>query len=311
MKKQLLIFFPAVASLACSSGPSGIDVDSGTDADTDADTDGDCDADTDADTDSDSDSDTDTCEDILNWVSINGGSFMMGGPEDTMYGSRLPIHEVNVPSFELTRTEITAAQYRCCCLAEVCTEPRPAGYTPDYQPGSYDDPDENCNWDLPEENDRPINCVDWQQAVDFCEWAGGRLPSEAEWEYAARSEGKDRTYPWGEQGPSCDLAVMADWMPGCDEERTWDVCSKPAGNTEQGLCDMAGNVAEWVEDCFHSNYEDAPTDGSAWTEDCESTSMSLRGASIETGNPAYCECRDRRIAKAESWSVMVGFRCAW
>jgi formylglycine-generating enzyme required for sulfatase activity len=301
---RLLLIVAMFTVLACSSNPPGIDVDSGNDADSDADTDADSDGDADTDADADTDSDTDTCEDILDWVPITGGTFMMGGPEDTPDNIRLPVHEVNVPSFELTRTEITAAHYRCCYLADACTEPQPSGPVPDDV--------ENCNWDLPEEADRPINCVNWQQAVDFCEWAGGRLPSEAEWEYAARSEGKDNTYPWGEEPPSCDLAIMNKPMggPGCDEERTWDVCSKPAGNTEQGLCDMAGNVAEWVEDCFHLNYEGAPSDGSAWTEDCLSSSMSLRGASFETGSSSYFECRDRRIAKKNSWHVMIGFRCA-
>jgi formylglycine-generating enzyme required for sulfatase activity len=308
MKKRLLGIFSVAVSLACSPNPPGIEVDSGgTDADTDADTD----SDTDTDTDSDTDADTDTCDDVLNWTSISGGPFMMGGPEDTLDGSRLPIHEVDVPSFELTRTEITAAQYRCCYLAEVCTEPRPAGYTPDYQPGSYDDPDENCNWDLPEEANRPINCVNWQQAVDFCEWAGGRLPSEAEWEYAARSEGKENTYPWGEQGPSCDLTVMADWMPGCDEERTWDVCSKPAGNTEQGLCDMAGNVFEMVRDCVHTDYSGAPSDGSAWTTDCPGQDEIYidRSGSFASG-PSFCETTIRSSSAVSHWSVHVGFRCA-
>jgi formylglycine-generating enzyme required for sulfatase activity len=309
---RLLLIVAMFTVLACSSNPSGIDVDSGTDGDADGDTD--ADSDTDADADSDADTDTDTCDGILDWVSINGGTFLMGGPEDTMYGSRLPIHEVNVPSFELTRTEITAAQYRCCFLAEVCSEPQPDGYTPDYYPGSYDDPDENCNWDLPEEADRPINCVNWQQAVDFCAWAGGRLPSEAEWEYAARSEGKDNTYPWGEEPPSCDLAIMNKPMggPGCDEERTWDVCSKPAGNTEQGLCDMAGNVMEWVADCYHGNYEGAPDDGSAWAADCLSPTETymVRSSSFSDGSSSYFEVTHRGGKREERWHVQLGLRCA-
>jgi formylglycine-generating enzyme required for sulfatase activity len=305
MRWILLAVFAVLGAFACSSNPHGIEVDSGdTDADTDTDTDSDTDGD--ADTDADSDADTDTCDDILEWVPISGGTFLMGGPEDTYYTNRLPIHEVNVPSFELTRTEITAAQYRCCLLAEACTEPQPSEPEPDDV--------ENCNWDLPEEKDRPINCVNWQQAVDFCEWAGGRLPSEAEWEYAARSEGKDNTYPWGEEPPSCDLAIMNKPMggPGCDEERTWDVCSKPAGNTEQGLCDMAGNVYEWVQDCYHLNYEGAPSDGGAWETDCAGggNSFVLRGGSYFNGGSNYFQATSRSGSPGSDWSSLGGIRCA-
>jgi formylglycine-generating enzyme required for sulfatase activity len=101
--------------------------------------------------------------------------------------------------------------------------------------------------------------VDWNQAKTFSAWVGGRLPSEAEWEYAARSAGKDRKYPWGDEDATCERAVIS----GCGSA-TAPVCSKPAGNTQQGLCDMAGNAWEWVQDWYHGSYNGAPTDGSAW-----------------------------------------------
>jgi len=311
--RVLLLLLAATVTLTCSSNPPGVEVDGGdtdTDADTDVDTDTDTDTDIDTDTDTDTDTESDECDYDIEWVPIAGGSFMMGGPEGTPETDRLPIHEVTVPSFEMTRTEITAAQYRCCVLEEACTEPQPPGYTPEDGPGHWDDM-ENCNWDLPEEDDRPINCVNWQQAVDFCEWAGGRLPSEAEWEYAARSEGQEVTYPWGEEEPSCDYAVMFDWDDGdgCGLERTWDVCSKPAGNTEQGLCDMAGNVWEWIRDCFHVDYEGAPIDGSAWEHDCAGESMSTRGASFVQGSNLQFQVTKRSSGPSEIWHVSIGVRC--
>lgn len=201
----------------------------------------------------------------LDWVSIPGGTFMMGS-EDSIYGDEEPVHQVTVPAFEMSRTEVTISQYRACVDAGVCSEPESKEEFPN-----------GCNWEHPGREEHPVNCVDAYQAADFCACAGGRLPSEAEWEYAARSGGKDITHPWGEDTPSCTYAVMSEgthtpgiW--GCGEEITWPVCSKPAGNTDHGLCDMSGNVEEIVQDCYHPNYQGAPSDGSAWvTPDCTDT----------------------------------------
>jgi formylglycine-generating enzyme required for sulfatase activity len=103
-------------------------------------------------------------------------------------------------------------------------------------------------------DDRPVVCVSWQQAEEYSRWVGGRLPTEAEWEYAARSGGKVREHPWGSQDATCDRAVlnMSGDAHGCGLNSTWPVCSKPAGNTEHGLCDMIGNATEWVSDWFGS-----------------------------------------------------------
>ena len=132
-------------------------------------------------------------------------------------------------------------------------------------------------------------CVDWDQAKAYAEWVGGRLPSEAEWEYAARSAGKSRKYPWGNEAPSCERTVMNLGGWGCGRDATWPVCSKTAGNTEQGLCDMAGNVWEWTQDWYHDSYNGAPTDGSAW----ESPTGSHR---VNRGGSWYCVAANVRAA---------------
>lgn len=178
----------------------------------------------------------------VEWVTIPGGSFMMG----SQHRDERPPHRVTLKSFQLARTEVTNGQYRACVAAKACSPQKTACLTSQFSA-----------------DDQPAVCVSWTQARDFSLWVGGRLPSEAEWEYAARSAGKDRKYPWGDSAATCDKAVISEGGFGCGRGATWPVCSKPAGNTEQGLCDMAGNAWEWVQDWYQHSYDGAPVDGSA------------------------------------------------
>ena len=186
----------------------------------------------------------------IKWVRIPGGSFMMG---DDVWGDSKPRHQVAVKSFQMAKTLVTNKQYKACVAAGACTAASDYG--------------DKFNGD-----DQPVVGVDWNQINAFSEWVGGRLPSEAEWEYAARSGGKEKKYPWGDEQPTCERVVMDQGGAGCGRNATWPVCSKPAGNTEQGLCDMVGNASEWVQDWYHDSYNGAPSDGSAW----ESPAGSLR-----------------------------------
>ncbi|MBI4676385.1 MAG: SUMF1/EgtB/PvdO family nonheme iron enzyme [Elusimicrobia bacterium] len=196
----------------------------------------------------------------VKWVHIPGGSFMMGS--DSGPPEERPAHRVSVGFFEMAKTEVTNKQYRACVAAGACT---PAGSQSRCKSASSVD-------------DQPVVCVDWNQAASFAMWVGGRLPSETEWEYAARSAGEDWRYPWGNEVPTCDRAAMNNDSRGCGRNETWPVCSKTAGNTQQGLCDMVGNVWEWTQDWYHDSYEGAPTDGSLW-ESPESPARVCRSGS--------------------------------
>jgi formylglycine-generating enzyme required for sulfatase activity len=180
----------------------------------------------------------------LDWVSLPGGTFSMGAPETEAERSpdEGPQHPVTVRAFDLTRGEVTVAQYRRCVAAGACTAP-----------GT----EEGCNWGVAGRDEHPINCVDWGQAEAFARWAGGRLPTEAEWEYAARG-GQRYLY-----AGSDDVGSVA-WQAGNSGGSTHAVCGKQPNG--YGLCDLSGNVWEWVADWYHPSYAGAPSDGSAWTQ---------------------------------------------
>ena len=190
----------------------------------------------------------------IRWVRIPGGTFIMGA--DDLAPSAQPRHRVTVKSFEMAQTLVTNKQYRVCVDAGVCTKAIAEG---PWRVGDY----------------QPVVGVDWEQARTFSQWAGGRLPTEAEWEYAARSGGREQKYPWGDDAATCEWAAL---LFDCGYEPKAPICSKPAGNTKQGLCDMAGNVWEWVQDWYHDSYNGAPIDGSAW-ESPEGSDRVIRGGS--------------------------------
>ncbi|OQC42802.1 MAG: Serine/threonine-protein kinase pkn1 [Deltaproteobacteria bacterium ADurb.Bin058] len=229
----------------------------------------------------------------IEWVRIAGGTFEMGSNDGDF--DEKPVHSVTVPTFKMTKTEVTVDQYGACVDAGSCSAPGTGTY---------------CNWDKSDRGSHPINCVDWDQAQAFANWVGGRLPSEAEWEYAARSGGRDWKYPWGDEDATCERAVMDDdGGDGCGRDSTWPVCSKPSGNTTEGLCDMAGNVFEWVQDLYHSSYDGAPTDGSAWEKPTGSYRVNRGGSWFSIAGGVRAAVRFRDVPRNRD-DVGLGFRLA-
>jgi formylglycine-generating enzyme required for sulfatase activity len=256
------------------------------------------DSDSDIDTDSDTDSDSDADPKEIDWVEIPGGSYMMGYADGQE--NELPVHQVEVPGFEISRSEITVIQFSVCVAAGTCEEPETGA---------------RFNWEEPGHAGHPINGVGWLDAVNFCAFVEARLPSEAEWEFAARSGGQDLKYPWGEEDPTCELCIMNEENEtmGCGEGHTWQVCSKPLGFTEQGLCDMSGNVYEWMQDYFYDTYAGAPADGSAWETPPypDYTDRTIRSASYREPAGNSMLRTSGRLRYEESGSQPdLGFRCA-
>lgn len=162
------------------------------------------------------------------WMSVSGGTFMMGDTVGDLRPECRPAHQVSVSSFEMTRDEVTVQQYAVFLEA--------TGHTP---------PPE---WERQlEQASRPVVFVSWYDAAAFAKWAGGRLPTEAEWEYAARGGIDGGKYPWGDDPPDGKANCKHPFENGAG----WYKYLLPPGSfppNEYGLNDMAGNVWEWCAD---------------------------------------------------------------
>ena len=235
----------------------------------------------------------------LDWVTLGGGTYAMGSPDGIGESDEHPQHDVTLEDFDLTRSEVTVRQFAQCVDAGACPEP---GTDPDDGGRVY------CNWTFPDREDHPVNCVSWAVASTFCHWVGGRLPSEAEWEYAARSGGQDILFPWGDDDPSCERAVFNEGGVGCGEYATWPVCSLPMGDSEQGICDLVGNVWEWLADRYHVSYEGAPTNGEPW-EEGNRKQWCMRGGGIDQTQHENLRVANRVFHLPDFEYGGMGFRC--
>ena len=170
-------------------------------------------------------------------VYIPQGSFQMGGLDAHASADEKPVHQVNMRGFWIDKVEVTNAMYLLCLQAGVCSPPQVSSSETRQ---SY--------FNNPEFNDYPVVNVTWDGARQYCNWAGRRLPTEAEWEYAGRGS-TINTYPWGEEKPDSTRANF-NYMSG-DTSR---VGSYASGASPFGVLDMAGNVNEWVSDFYSAEF---------------------------------------------------------
>jgi len=153
-------------------------------------------------------------------AALTGGSFTMGDRGDA----------VVVLPFCLDVTEVTADAFAACVKSGQCAAEE-AGGSP---------PDATCNYRVAGRGDHPMNCVDLAQATTYCQVQGKRLPSEEEWEWAARGGSRGTTYPWGNEAPEPESGVC--WK----QAGTCAVGTHPASDAPGGIHDLAGNVWEWT-----------------------------------------------------------------
>jgi serine/threonine-protein kinase len=208
---------------------------------------------------------------------------------------------VTLDGFWLDRTEVTNAQYARCVAEGACTQPSPAG---SQARASY--------YGTPEFGAYPALYVSWNQAAEYCDWAGARLPTEAEWEYAARGPAGS-VFPWGAEFDGarlnyCDAACAQDRADGVldSEHDTAPVGSIPQGASWSGALDMAGNVWEWVAD-WYGDY--LPEDQVNPPGPGSGEQRILRGGSWYD-TPAFQRGANRFPWPADQPTDQIGFRCA-
>lgn len=234
------------------------------------------------------------CGPVPGMIEVPGGLFEMGSDSP----NEAPTRWVWVNTFWIDGTEVTVAEYAACMAAGACSEPAT---------------DPGCNWQAQGSEDHPVTCVYWFQAEGYCAWVDDgtkRLPTEAEWEKAAR--GTDgRTYPWGDMPePSCSYVVMADPtsdVPGCGNGSATSVGSKPLGASPDGVRDMAGNVWEWVAD-WYAAYDAEETDNPTGPD--LGTDRVARGGSWHDSYPSYFRTSWRAHSAPTHVANDLGFRCA-
>ncbi len=209
-------------------------------------------------------------------IRIASSKFQMGSDSDSE--NERPFHQEHVISYWIDKTEVTVRDYISCINAKRCSEPKS---------------DRGCNWKDIERKDHPVNCVDWYQAKQFCNWLGRRLPTEVEWEYAARGPNAKNSLDFP-NGNICWKRI--------EKQATCPVGKSSSDISPLGIYDMAANVYEWVQDnyrlchdkaCSVSQYEKVVR-GGAW--------------SFPIPNLLRLSARNRHTPT--EYCSSLGFRCA-
>ncbi len=244
------------------------------------------------------------------WSYIPEGDFYRGCNEGELGGTcnnkEQPRHVVTLSSYCVQSTEVSVGMYRACKDAGVCTGSPEVTSTNDL-----------CNWTTSPagRENHPINCIVWSEAREYCqEWMGGDLPSEAQWEKAARGAYPDtRKYPWGNT-PEPYGCNNCNWnyCYSSNPPATWPVgyLSSGAGDSPFGLKDMAGNLWEWTLDEYNESIYSTCAQGC--TDPVNMTSYNykiIRGGGYHHPDQSYLRVTTREQENKNNKSLNLGFRC--
>ena len=217
-------------------------------------------------------------------VLVRGGTFKLGSLDGD--ADERPIVDARVDAFEIDTVEVSVDAYKICVSAGKCQLP---------DPGIY------CNWDKPGKGRHPINCVDVVHAEAYCAFVGKRLPTEDEWDYAAR--GADgRKYPWKDGPPAAQLCWNGEGndLGKGNRQGTCPVGAFPTGASPSGAFDMVGNVWEWTSSAY------CPYDKRA----CDDPRRVIRGGGWNNLVPEYVRAQDRSKEATKTRNDNIGLRCA-
>jgi len=247
----------------------------------------------------------------------------MGSDGKDAQANAKPSHHVKLDSFCIDLYEVTAADYKSCSDVGKCRRAPTEVDWPNIRASEHGLYSTLCTSLDPAKGDHPINCVTWQMADTYCAAKGGRLPTEAEWEYAAR--GPDgRTYPWGDEAPSpphlnaCGAECSAwgrahrtplDMLYSASDgyPATAPVGRFPAGRSRFGLFDVAGNVWEWVAD-WYGPYD--TTEAANPVGPASGDKRVIRGGAFNGSFAAWLLPSFRYAQDPDAQSHGIGFRCA-
>ena len=262
---------------------------------------------------------------------IPGGEFFMGADQLDAEANEKPPHKVKLAPYCLDEREVTVAKYKACSDRGACLRAGRENVWPGITRQQKKTYDPLCNANETEDRlEHPVNCVDWDQARLYCEAQAGRLPTEAEWEFAARgSDG--RIYPWGDKAPDATLlnacgSECVAWMkahpdPDATPAAMYDqndgfvstapVGSFPKGASQYGILDIAGNVWEWVGDWFAA-YDPASASTMTMAPRGPATGdmRVIRGGAWNGAMPAWVRPSWRYSAPPGYRTHGIGFRCA-
>lgn len=255
-------------------------------------------------------------------VLIPAGPFLVGAPADTRAFDERALESVELPAYWIDRDEVTMERYRACFVRGACPGPevdtvRSADESP--PEGTTSRIRQGCNWGVAGREEHPINCVTQLSAIAYCSFAGARLPSELEWEKAARGTSA-RLYPWGIAPPDCSRAHIDTSSSyetrGCSTKQTAKTGSRLTGESPWGVREMSGNVWEWVGGHYASSSYAEPKDDRP-SSDYQTAFGVLRGggwgvdwSKSPTGKSDETATTSNRFRMFKHLTLEgVGFRC--